>query len=156
MELFRAQGYDATSLRQIAERLNITKAALYYHFPAKEDLVLAIAQKYIDGLREIVARDDEGPEAWLDGYVALMLDVHDAIAFLAHDPGAWRHVGRDAAELYDKLQFGIAGRTGKVADHVRAGCALGAINSLATLPVEDARKARTVALNAAKAALRAR
>ena len=32
LELFAEQGYDKTSLREIAERLDVTKAALYYHF----------------------------------------------------------------------------------------------------------------------------
>ena len=32
LELFTEQGYEKTSLREIAERLNVTKAALYYHF----------------------------------------------------------------------------------------------------------------------------
>lgn len=39
LELFTAQGYDATSLRQIAEALDITKASLYYHFPSKEAIL---------------------------------------------------------------------------------------------------------------------
>jgi len=34
-ELFVERGYDATSLREIAERLGVTKAALYYHFASK-------------------------------------------------------------------------------------------------------------------------
>ena len=34
-ELFVEQGYDGTSLREIADRLGFTKAALYYHFPAR-------------------------------------------------------------------------------------------------------------------------
>src|SRR5580704_12464879 len=37
LELFAEQGYDKTSLREIAERLDVTKAALYYHFKSKED-----------------------------------------------------------------------------------------------------------------------
>ncbi len=41
-ELFIEQGYDATSLRQIAERLGFTKAALYYHFRNKDDLLAAL------------------------------------------------------------------------------------------------------------------
>src|SRR5262249_20860254 len=32
LELFAEQGYEKTSLREIAERLDVTKAALYYHF----------------------------------------------------------------------------------------------------------------------------
>src|SRR5271169_3138544 len=42
LELFNEQGYDKTSLREIAERLGVTKAALYYHFERKEDLLLEL------------------------------------------------------------------------------------------------------------------
>ena len=35
---YTANGYDGTSLRDIAEEAQITKAALYYHFPNKEAL----------------------------------------------------------------------------------------------------------------------
>jgi AcrR family transcriptional regulator len=42
LELFVAQGYDGTSLRQIAEQLSVTKAALYYHFESKEDILRAL------------------------------------------------------------------------------------------------------------------
>ena len=41
-ELFTRQGYDKTSLRDIAERLEITKAALYYYFERKEDILLEL------------------------------------------------------------------------------------------------------------------
>lgn len=37
-ELFARKGYDGTSLRDIAEAAGITKAALYYWFPEKEQL----------------------------------------------------------------------------------------------------------------------
>lgn len=36
--LFAQKGYDATSLRDIAEAAQITKAALYYYFPNKDAL----------------------------------------------------------------------------------------------------------------------
>jgi AcrR family transcriptional regulator len=42
LELFIEQGYDKTSLRDIAERLGTTKAALYYHFERKEDILLEL------------------------------------------------------------------------------------------------------------------
>jgi AcrR family transcriptional regulator len=42
LELFTDQGYDKTSLRDIAERLGTTKAALYYHFARKEDILLEL------------------------------------------------------------------------------------------------------------------
>ncbi len=44
-ELFTRQGYDKTSLREIAERLQITKAALYYYFERKEEILLALHRR---------------------------------------------------------------------------------------------------------------
>jgi len=41
-ELFTEHGYDKTSLRDIADRLGITKAALYYYFERKEDILLEL------------------------------------------------------------------------------------------------------------------
>jgi AcrR family transcriptional regulator len=42
LTLFAEKGYDATSMREIAEHLGITKAALYYHFDSKADIVRAM------------------------------------------------------------------------------------------------------------------
>src|SRR5215475_11921619 len=42
LELFNEHGYDKTSLREIATRLGVTKAALYYHFERKEDILLEL------------------------------------------------------------------------------------------------------------------
>lgn len=39
LRLFTEQGYDGTSLREIAEELGVTKAALYYHFKTKEEIL---------------------------------------------------------------------------------------------------------------------
>ncbi|MEV5004154.1 TetR/AcrR family transcriptional regulator [Streptomyces sp. NPDC093064] len=54
LELFAAQGYEATSLREIAERLGITKAALYYHFNGKEDIVRSLFTEHLAALDELV------------------------------------------------------------------------------------------------------
>ena len=47
LELFAEQGYEKTSLREIAERLGVTKAALYYHFKSKEDIVRSFTEDYV-------------------------------------------------------------------------------------------------------------
>src|SRR5215471_4528452 len=46
IELFTEHGYEGTSLREIAERLDVTKAALYYHFKSKEDIVRSLVEDY--------------------------------------------------------------------------------------------------------------
>ncbi|MDO0935331.1 TetR/AcrR family transcriptional regulator [Streptomyces sp. DG2A-72] len=55
LELFAEQGYEKTSLREIAERLDVTKAALYYHFKTKEEIIVSLFEdmtKPIEGLIE--------------------------------------------------------------------------------------------------------
>src|ERR1700733_4923764 len=42
LELFLEKGYDKTSLREIAEELGFSKAALYYHFASKDEILLAL------------------------------------------------------------------------------------------------------------------
>ncbi|MEV6808143.1 TetR/AcrR family transcriptional regulator [Streptomyces sp. NPDC017248] len=53
LALFAEQGYEKTSLREIAERLDVTKAALYYHFKTKEEIIASLFEdltKPIEGL----------------------------------------------------------------------------------------------------------
>ena len=55
LELFAEQGYDKTSLREIAERLDVTKAALYYHFKSKEDIVRSLVEDYFGQMDDLIA-----------------------------------------------------------------------------------------------------
>jgi AcrR family transcriptional regulator len=55
LRLFASQGYANTSLRQIADELGVTKAALYFHFKTKEDIVNGILCGYLDGLNALIA-----------------------------------------------------------------------------------------------------
>src|ERR1700744_5698157 len=50
LELFAEQGFAATSTRELSERLGFTKAALYYYFRTKDDLLTALVQPVLDDL----------------------------------------------------------------------------------------------------------
>lgn len=54
MRMFIDDGYDKTSLREIAEAVGVTKAALYYHFRTKEDIVRAAIDEYTIALGGIL------------------------------------------------------------------------------------------------------
>ncbi|GIE89081.1 TetR/AcrR family transcriptional regulator [Actinoplanes regularis] len=69
LELFARQGYTATSLREIAERLGVTKAALYFHFRTKEEILTAILRGYLDGVTTLVEAA-EGPDELIRGFAA--------------------------------------------------------------------------------------
>ena len=53
LRLFIEKGYEATSLREIAEELGVTKAALYYHFDTKEKIVTSLIDDRIARLEEL-------------------------------------------------------------------------------------------------------
>ncbi|MEU6891820.1 helix-turn-helix domain-containing protein [Streptomyces sp. NPDC046557] len=61
LELFAEQGYEKTSLREIAERLEVTKAALYYHFKTKEDIIISVFQDLTQPIDELIGWAEEQP-----------------------------------------------------------------------------------------------
>ncbi|MBK3646545.1 MULTISPECIES: TetR/AcrR family transcriptional regulator [Streptomyces] len=54
LELFADQGYEKTSLREIAESLDVTKAALYYHFKTKEEILVSIFEDLSQPIEELI------------------------------------------------------------------------------------------------------
>jgi len=88
LELFTEQGYDKTSLRDIAERLGTTKAALYYHFERKEDILLELhlrlhtlgreALEQLDDLQDGQARVDAWPRI-IDRFINQVIDNRELV-----------------------------------------------------------------------------
>ncbi|AZM64602.1 TetR family transcriptional regulator [Streptomyces sp. WAC 01420] len=54
LELFAEQGYEKTSLREIAEHLDVTKAALYYHFKTKEEILVSIFEDLVRPIEDLI------------------------------------------------------------------------------------------------------
>ena len=50
VELFNRQGYDATSMGDLAAELGLTKSAIYHHVPSKEHLLAAALDEALDAL----------------------------------------------------------------------------------------------------------
>jgi AcrR family transcriptional regulator len=86
-ELFHARGYRATSLAAIVERAGVQAGSLYYFFKTKEDLLVAVLERYAEMLGPVVlepafARTDDPLErvfAVLDGYRRMLLATDFAI-----------------------------------------------------------------------------
>ena len=78
LEMFAERGYAGTSLREIAERLGVTKAALYYHFKSKEDIVRSFTEDYFGRLDTLIAWGREQPPGaqtareLLDRYITIV------------------------------------------------------------------------------------
>jgi TetR/AcrR family transcriptional regulator, cholesterol catabolism regulator len=62
-EMFFDQGYESTTMRQIAAALKIKPGSLYYHFPNKEqilhDLVVSTVRPLTDGAKQLASHETE-------------------------------------------------------------------------------------------------
>lgn len=162
LELFSRQGFEKTSLRQIAERLGISQAALYYHFPAKDDLLCALVTPLLDRVEQLLgeAPAELGTPAerlsFLEGYLEALLAHPGAVGLLGNDPSVLSHprFGERVNDLNERLLSRLAGPEPGLPARLRAACALVGIQGAAVrFAGTDAATVRRVGLAAAAAAL---
>lgn len=82
IDLFNKQGYDATSISDLAAHLGVTKSALYHHFPSKDALLAAALDEALEGLAAAVAAAGEATQ---DGgaYDRLRATIEASVEILA-------------------------------------------------------------------------
>jgi AcrR family transcriptional regulator len=146
MELFAAEGYERTSLREIAERVGMTKASLYYHYPSKQALLLSLIQPLVDEWRSEVEAAERQPYAPSTVRVALgrMIDTmirhRDACGIVMRDTPALASVKpilEEMMQVASQLHTWLAGPHPTEVDLIRAVAAAevlgGAVSSVVTI-----------------------
>jgi len=140
LELFAEQGYDKTSLREIAERLDVTKAALYYHFKSKEDIVASLVEDYIGQLDALIVWARTQPRTSgtrreiLRRYVSLISDGHDVFRMLHQNQAAVSSLGaaKQRGELFRERMTSLVSLLTEpgsgLDEQVRAGMVLGGVS----------------------------
>jgi AcrR family transcriptional regulator len=159
LELFAANGVDRTSLREIAERLGITKAALYYHFASKTELLTDLVRPLIDDLRAFrdaarpIAADR--PREVLEGYFDLCYRHRLLFQVLLRDASIVGQVGMLGDLLHSRTELdGLMVGSDAPVDRVRAVVAFGGMQDcIALYPDATADEIRTAAVDAAYRAL---
>lgn len=163
--MFSEQGYDATSLRQIADAVGTTKAAVYYHFPAKEHMLLELTRPWLDALgglvteiRRTAVSGAQDAARTLEAYLDVCIDHLATLNLLAGDPATSNHpdIGNRALTLIDSLKRHIAGDDASDSRLVQTACAIGALHAVAGFPPEIVASHRQRFLDAALAALDAK
>ena len=86
IDLFNRQGYDGTSMGDLAKELGLTKSAIYHHVPSKEHLLSAALDEALDGLSAAV--DSAAAAApGTSAYTRLRTVVQQSVAILVrHQP----------------------------------------------------------------------
>ena len=94
LELFSVQGFEATSISQIADAVGIRKASLYSHFESKQAILDALVEEVLEqyAAHSIFARTDwENDDGDLpltpDGTVQM---IQGQIRYILHDPSISR------------------------------------------------------------------
>jgi AcrR family transcriptional regulator len=132
LELFAEQGYEKTSLREIAERLEVTKAALYYHFRTKEDILIALYEDLTRPLEELVIRAREQPptletkKETLRHYSERLQDAASLFRFFHENQGALRElrIGGDLKQRMKALGELMCAEDASLVDRMRCMGAL--------------------------------
>jgi AcrR family transcriptional regulator len=96
-ELFGERGYDAVSLDDVAERLDVTKGLLYYYFASKDDLATAaietLGNEWTARLQELSAasggRPAERLRALIREHLTIAVGDYPAALRLFLEPRAW-------------------------------------------------------------------
>ena len=138
LELFTENGFDKTSLREIADRLGFTKAAIYYHFASKEDILMAIHLRLHEFGREAldsISRTDATPEVWaglLDRWIDQMLENRALFLFHERNQAALEHLHKerheaDHEDLQVRFREALSNPAIDLEQRVRMASAFGAV-----------------------------
>jgi len=138
LDLFTNQGYDKTSLREIAERLGFSKAAIYYHFASKEEILMALHQRLHDfgrGALEKLGRAGGSPEVWaelLDRLTDEILEQRALFVLHERNQAAFESLHREGHEadhddLQQRLRDALSDPAVSLNNRVRIAAAFGAI-----------------------------
>jgi AcrR family transcriptional regulator len=170
LELFSQHGYEKTSLREIAERLGMTKAALYYHYPSKQALLLSIIEPLVAEWKTVADKAETMPHTSpnvrqvLKDCLDVLLRYRSIAGMFTRDaPAVFEATGplyEDIIDLSKRLHAWLAGPSPSDADRVRAvaatevlGAALGWSPVIGDVPDSEL---RGVLLESAVAVLRLR
>jgi AcrR family transcriptional regulator len=133
---FAERGYDGTSVAELAAATGMSKAAVSYHFPTKNDLLHALADPLLDSLDTIIERHPQAP-TWPDGvrallndYLAALTENRQVAAWLDSDKAVLNHpeIGARLHRNNERMRQAITGSTtdGTACD-ARAMAALGSL-----------------------------
>ena len=80
LRLFARKGFDATSVRDISTAVGVADAALYRHFPSKDDIAAEVFTRHYGNLAQAVSSLAEGAGGFsvaLSQLVTLLCDLFD-------------------------------------------------------------------------------
>jgi AcrR family transcriptional regulator len=129
LEEFSTRGYHATSVRELAERVGVTKTAVLYHFPGKADIVTALAEPMLADVEAAMTKAEEAADprrAAIEGLLDVWLSHRYLLRMNLRDLGLTA-----STEVFERFRDGmlranmlVAGPDPDLAGQVRAAQAI--------------------------------
>ncbi|MFF0499751.1 TetR/AcrR family transcriptional regulator [Nocardia aobensis] len=143
LRLFAEHGISGTSLQMIADALGVTKAAIYYQFRTKDDIVLAVAESELAWLDEAVSVAESEPDAvrgrqvLLEQVIALAVRRRRLVGLLQTDPVMVRFLAeyKPFQRVIERLFAMLIGDTAAPDIRVKAAMMSAAIGGAAIHPL---------------------
>lgn len=130
LRLFAERGYAGTSVRDIADELDLTKAAVHYHFAAKELIVAALLEPFLARLAAVVdSAAGAEPRTLLVRLAEALAEAGPMFDVLMSDPSvaaASAHLHAELEVLAVRTAETLAGPGASPERVLRAHAALGA------------------------------
>lgn len=104
LALFAEHGVHGTSLQMIADRIGVSKAAVYYQFRSKEDIALEVLRPSIDDMARVIRIAEVLPdmqrrrEVLVSGLIEMVVRHRELSVLFYGDPGIDQMV-RDEPEF---------------------------------------------------------
>lgn len=135
--LFSEHGYEHTSLREIAEQLGVTKAALYYHFKTKEDIAASFFDSYAEDVDRICEWGEAQPRnldtrrELLRRYAEVIRSHVPVLKFMQHNQAALSRLDRGSIfrQRRQRLHALLVDENDELIDRLRAWDALATLYS---------------------------
>lgn len=149
LELFVEKGLSRTTLQEIAERLGITKAALYYHFPSKSDLVRHVIRPAVDAVDDFLEeaeRSEKPVRQLLEDYFDMLYSHRIEYLALVRDPTGLAEVDAEdwVMNWSERIQRLLAGSPADHERRIRAMIAASGLSRAAFLltdiPLDELRR----------------
>ena len=116
VQMFMERGYWQTSLDDVAEKLKITKPAIYHYFRNKEEIYLECYRRGIALIEESLQRIRRHPGTGLEKVAGF---IHTYASLIAHDFGRFL-VRQDDRDLSGEAQAEVRSYKRSIDHHLRA------------------------------------
>jgi len=149
------RGFSATSLQHIADELGISKAALYYHFDSKAELVREVLRPMVEDIDAFVDRySTDRPDSvrqLLEDYVELTMRHRELLLAISRDPSGIALVdsGQWIAFWTGRVQELLVGEDADDDARVRAMVAVAGLGRVFLLPGIEPERLRQLAVDVA-------